>query len=29
MDRVLDELDEPKDEFASRATRRTLERAEW
>ncbi|HXT96090.1 MAG TPA: hypothetical protein VN853_07305 [Polyangia bacterium] len=29
MDRVLDELDEPKDEFASRAARRTLERAEW
>jgi predicted transcriptional regulator len=29
MDRVLAELDEPKDEFASRAARRTLERAEW
>lgn len=29
MDRVLDEIDEPQDKFASRAARRTLERTEW
>jgi metal-responsive CopG/Arc/MetJ family transcriptional regulator len=29
MNRVLDEVDEPRDKFTSRAARRTLERAEW
>ncbi len=29
MDRALDEVDEPRDKFASRAARRTLERTEW
>jgi len=29
MDRVLDEVDEPKDKFTSQAARRTLERTEW
>ncbi len=29
MNRVLDEVDESGDRFASRAARRTLERTEW
>lgn len=29
MNRVLDQIDKPQDRFASRAARRTLERAEW
>jgi len=29
MDRVLEEVKEPADKFASRAARRTLARSEW
>jgi metal-responsive CopG/Arc/MetJ family transcriptional regulator len=29
MDRVLAEVDEPRDKFRERAARRTLERTEW
>ncbi len=29
MDRALDEVDEPGDEFASRAGRRALKRTDW
>jgi predicted transcriptional regulator len=29
MDRVLEEVNEPTDRFASQAARRTLERSEW
>lgn len=29
MDRVLAEIDEPRERFLSRAARRTLERSEW
>jgi hypothetical protein len=29
MNRVLDDVKEPVDGFASRAARRTLERSEW
>jgi metal-responsive CopG/Arc/MetJ family transcriptional regulator len=29
MDRVLDEVNEPADGFASQAARRTLKRSEW
>lgn len=29
MDRVLDEVDQPRDKFTTRAARRTLERGEW
>ncbi|MFN2425514.1 MAG: hypothetical protein ABR587_03600 [Candidatus Binatia bacterium] len=29
MDRVLDEVDQPRDKLTTRAARRTLERSEW
>ena len=29
MDRVVAELDEPRDNFVSKSARRTLERSEW